>query len=300
MSIRSRQHDLFAVVAMAAIVAACTGGAVSAPSSTTGPASPGPAAADTYWLRMTTTQAIPPVNLFAVQPIVRITGGGIVVMAGPVPEIYPGPLVPSLLGRSITPAGQSAIVDRARALGLLTGQADFSGRNSMPGSVNGRIELTVDAQRVIINGDPLAHIECVTTPCEPEPGTPAAFGELWRMLIDLPAWLSAELGPEMMYRPPAYSLLVGPAPGPEQGLTQAPMDWPLDQAIGTFGGPVANGTARCGTIDGGAADTLRPALEAANQLTQWVQDPETSATFGLVVRPLVPGEDACRDIFGLG
>ena len=66
------------------------------------------------------------------------------------------------------------------------------------------------------------------------------------------------------------------------------MDWPLEQPLALFGGPVADGSYRCGTVSGADADTLRPSLQAANQLTQWVQDPTTSATFGLTVRPMVP------------
>ena len=63
---------------------------------------------------------------------------------------------------------------------------------------------------------------------------------------------------------------------------------------------MANGTYRCGIVAGADAATLRPALEAANQLTQWVQDETTSATFGLTVRPIIAGEDPCAETFGGG
>jgi hypothetical protein len=286
-----------AVVGLVILVAACGGSASSAaPSSHPSPA---PAAA-TYWLRMITTQAIPPVNLFAMQPSLVINGDGVVVTPGPVPAIYPGPLLPNLVGRSVSAAGEARIVQAARDLGLLGGQADFSGSNPVMGAVSGRIELTVDSGRVTITGDPSAQIECVTTPCDPAPGTPTAFGSFWRMLLDLPSWLASELGPESTYDAPAFALLVGPAPQPDPGLPQQPVDWPLDQPLATFGGPVANGTARCGTVSGSDADTLRPVLRAANQLSPWVQDPDTSATFGLVVRPLVTGENACAEVFGGG
>ena len=84
------------------------------------------------------------------------------------------------------------------------------------------------------------------------------------------------------------------------GQLQQIMDWPLDTPLATLGAPWRTGHARCG--DGGGFDTgrARPSIEQANQLTQWVQDPSTSATFGLTVRPLVPGEDRCREIFGPG
>jgi hypothetical protein len=140
----------------------------------------------------------------------------------------------------------------------------------------------------------------VTTPCDPAPGSPEAFGELWRHLADLSSWLATDLGPEAPYVAPSYALLVGPPPQPEPGLPQAPADWPIDTPLGTFGGPVANGTARCGSVTGEAADALRPALAAANTLTPWIQDPSASAAFGLTVRPMVPGEDVCREVFGPG
>jgi hypothetical protein len=81
-------------------------------------------------------------------------------------------------------------------------------------------------------------------------------------------------------------------------MTSPIADWPLDVALGSFGGPVLDGSLRCGIVDGTDADVLRPAIEQANQLTGWVQDPSTSATFGLTVRPIVAGENQCAEAFG--
>jgi hypothetical protein len=291
---RSPARLAFALPAVLALVAACSGSGASSSSGPSG--SPEP---ETYWLRMRTTQAIPPVDLFAVQPPLVITGDGVAVSQGPVPAIYPGPLLPNTVGRAVSDRGLDLIIEAADALGLLDGQTDFTGdAPPLMGGVTGHIELTVDGKRIELTGNPDAQIVCVTAPCEPAAGSPEAFGEYWRLLLDLPSWLGAELGPEAPYVPPAYALLVGPAPEPEPGLSQAPADWPLDTPIATFGGPVANGTARCGTVEGEDADTLRPTMQAANQLTPWVQDPDTSATFGLTVRPMVPGENVCREIFG--
>jgi hypothetical protein len=285
------------VAATAAVLVACGGTSPSPTASQTPSASPD---AQTYWLRATTTQAIPPLNQFGILPVVLITGDGVAVTQGPVAAIYPGPLMPNLVGRSVSGAGQAAIIQAARDLGLLAGPTDFTGGRLMPGGIMGRLELTVDGQRVVLTGDPGAQIVCVTAPCDPQPGTPEAFGELWRRLTDLGGWLGTELGPEATFKAPSIALLVGPAPQPEPGLPQAPADWPLPIPIGEFGVAVANGAARCGTVTGADADILRPALAAANALTPWVQDREMSATFGLTVRPLAPGEDACGEVFGAG
>ena len=289
---RSPARLAVALVAVVLTAAGCSSG--SAPSSSPSPSSEPQA----YWLRMITTQAIPPLNLFAVTPPLVITGDGVAITYGPVPAIYPGPLMPNLVGRQVSGAGQAAIIEAARDLGLLSGQTDFAGGAMVMGGVTGHIELTVDGRPVELTGNPEAQIVCVTTPCEPGPGTPEAFGELWRMLQDLPSWLGAELGPEASYVASSYAILVAEPAQPDPTLPQAPADWPLEQPLATFGGAVASGTARCGTVSGADADRLRPALQAANQLTPWIQDPEFSAAYGLTIRPMVPGEDVCREIFG--
>ena len=284
-----------ATVLIAVGAAACAG---SAPSPTATPA-PTPSA-QAYWLRMTTTQAIAPLDAFGLQPPLRITGDGIAVVFGPVPAIFPGPLMPNLVGRQVSGAGQARIVGAARDLGLLDGRTDFTGGGIAPGGVVGHIEITLDGRRIELTGDPSAKIVCVTTPCEPAPGTREAFGTFWQRLTDLATWLGSDVGPEAPYVAPAYAILVGPPPQQQPGFGQPVMDWPLDTQLAQFGTAVANGSARCGTVGGQDAVTLRPSLMSANQLTMWTQDPQSSVAYGLTVRPMVPGEDACREIFGGG
>jgi hypothetical protein len=293
-----------AVAVFAVLVVACGGaGAASpsvSPSPSSGPSSepsPNPAAG-TYWLRAMTTQALPPVNVFGMQPYSVITGDGQWVTQLALPTVYPGPLLPSLQARQVTETGRTDILKAAEDLGLLGSTTDFNSGPVLAGGVNGRIEMTVDGQPITLTGNPNALMECVTTPCDPPPGSAAAFAEFWRRLGDLGSWLPNDLGPASAYVAPAYAILVGPAPAQDPNFSQPPMDWPLDQSLALFGGPVADGSYRCGTVSGADADTLRPSLQAANQLTQWVQDPTTSATFGLTVRPMVPGEDVCRETFG--
>ncbi len=177
-----RRSPVPLLAAIALLLAACSVGP-GAPNATA-TSSPDPAAS-TYWLRMTTTQAIAPLELFGRMPVLAITGDAVAVTPGPVAEIYPGPLVPPLIGRRVTEAGRARIVEAARDAGLLDWRSDFTGDALIAGGETGRIELTVDGRRVSITGDPSAHIECITTPCVPASGTPAAFGDLWRQLTDL-------------------------------------------------------------------------------------------------------------------
>lgn len=286
----------FAPFALAAVLLAACSGSASTPSPT-----PQPSPADeTLLLRLTTTQAIAPIEQFGWGPSVAITSDGVVVTPGAVPAIYPGPLLTPLWGRQLTQNGWAMIVAKAKALGLLVDNGNFAGDAAKPGAALGRIDIFADGKPWTITGDPDSQIMCITTPCDPAPGTPPAFGAFWRAVSDLAAWMPANLGKEAPYRPAAYALLVGPAPVAEAGIVPGIADWPLEAPLATIGDPVANTGRRCAIVAGADAETLRPALEAANQLTQWVQDPTASASFGLQVRSLLPGENPCRDLFGLG
>jgi hypothetical protein len=261
-------------------------------SPTPGTASPSPSAGATYWLRMTTTQAIPPIDLFGVGPAAIIDGNGRFVVPGVVPAIFPGPLVIPLFARQVSEEGRAKILGWAKDLGLLAGPTDFTAGGGLPGGVLGHIELTVDGHLVTLTGFP-----DIAAP-NPDPGSPQAFAELWRRISSLPDTLRGEVGPEVPYAPAAYAILVGPAPKQQDGMAGAIVDWPLDGGFATFGASVANGTRRCGLVEGADAATLAPVVAKANQLTQWVQDPTTSATFGLTVRPIVAGENPCKEAFG--
>jgi len=308
-----RPSRLAALPLLFLIVTACgstTPSASSAPTATAPPPTPvgasptpagqspggSPAAGEPtgvgYWLRMTTSQAIPPLDRFGLPPTSIITADGQYLVQGIVPAIFPGPLVIPMFARQVSDEGQAEIIQWARDLGLLDGQTDFTGDNALPGGITGRIELTVDGSLVSLTGVP-----DLPTSGSPEPGSPEAFSELWRRVSTLPESLPGALGPETEYTPVAYALLVGPPPRPEAGMTAHLMDWPLEVALGSFGQPVAEGY-RCGLVEGADAATLAPSLNEANQLTQWVQDPDTSATFGLTVQIIVPGEDPCAEVFG--
>ena len=287
------------IVSALLAIGACGSGVATDPSPA-GPAlAPQPSPeADTYWLRATTLQAIAPIDRFGIPPVAVVTGAGTYITVGPTDAMYPGPALPNLLGRSIDEAGRVRILAEAQRLGLLTGRTDFTGGSGVPGGITGQIELTVDGNRVTLTGDPEASIQCITTPCDPPPGTPAAFAELWAKVQDPGSWLGDAVGPEAPYVADAYALLIGPPPPPELSVPTPVIDWPLDGALGSFGVPVANDTRRCGNAVGDDASTLRPALEQATQASPWSQDPTTSATVGIVARPFVAGEDPCAETFG--
>ena len=125
-------------------------------------------------------------------------------------------------------------------------------------------------------------------------------GTFWASLSDL-SWLAGDLGPEAPYVADSYALLIGVEPTDDPAIRPAVAIWPLEQPIATLGKPVGSAPApRCGTVRGEDAATLRPSLESANQLTRWVDEGADRAdATPLQVRPMVPGEDVCLEVFGL-
>jgi hypothetical protein len=62
---------------------------------------------------------VPPDRTFTNEPRLLVTGDGRVIQSGPVIAIYPGPLLPNLLQRSITETGIQRLLDLADEHGLL-------------------------------------------------------------------------------------------------------------------------------------------------------------------------------------
>jgi hypothetical protein len=278
------------VVAVVLLAAGCSSGSGT-------PAPSGGAAP--YALRATPHQAIPPESQFTWLPYALITADGVVVTQGAVPAIFPGPLVSPLFGAPITEAGFSQVVERARTLGLLDGDGDFSPPEPMPGALSGLIELRVDGTMREITGDPNSGIQCITTPCDPAPGTPEAFGTFWREIGDLRSLVGGELGVDAPYRPEGYALLIGVTPPDDSGIEPQVVQWVLDTPLAAIGAPIGpDPLPTCGTVGGEDAATLEAAFSRSNQLTLWA-DKSLSEPVSIAVRPLLPGEDVCRDLFGL-
>jgi hypothetical protein len=288
----SRLRLLVAPLA-AVLIAAC--GAAAPSSSPSAPADdPAPAEAR-FRLRVTSVQALPPTATFGSLPNVVISMDGRIFSGGAMTLIYPGPLVPPVVERQLSAAGWSQVVDAARVAGLLGGVRDFTGGQMPPGSLATRLELLADGQVHMLIGDPSRQLVCVTTPCDPAPGTPEAFTGFVNRLSDLASVVhAADLGPERPYTPAGYAILVGEPPTDEQGLAEPPVGWPLAGGFGAFGKPLADGSGgRCGVIEGVDLAGVRGALEAADQLTRW-RDPGTGNLYGMMVRPLLPGDaDPC-------
>lgn len=247
-----------------------------------------------FLLRATITQALPPTATFSMLPALEITADLRVIEAGPVDMIFPGPLMPNVQERPLRPEGWTAIVEAARAAGLLGNTTDFTNGAVLPGGQVARLEIVVDGVRHDLRGSP-AIPPCAPPGCPTTPGTQLAFAAFWSQVTGIDAWLPGALGASRPYQAEAVALLVGPPPGQQPGLTEPVGTWPLASSPNAFGQAWVQPGYRCGTVRGPELAAIGPMLAHANQLTQWVAAPGASATFGITPRPLLPGEpDPCQ------
>ena len=292
-----RPAALLAPLAVGLLVAACSSVIPATPSSsppapTAAPPTPTPAPVG-FVIRASWTQALPPRSLFDRMPAVVITSDGRVLTPGGVREMYPGPLVPPVIERPISPKGIATLLQAAKDAGILGVGDDFTGGAILIGGAAARLQIAVDGVTYDLVGDANAAVSCPLTGNCPDavPGTPAAFTRFWHRVLDVAGWLELELGPEQAYAPASYAVIVGPPPEPWPNAV--PAVWPATgPALDAFGAPVRGepGT-RCGVAAGDLAAALRPLFARATELTPFVATASASATHGLTVRPLLPGDD---------
>jgi hypothetical protein len=300
-----RPARVLAPFVVAALVAACGGAATPSPiPASPSPAYPSPAPSATpagagFVIHASWTQALPPRAMFGNVPVMVVTADGRVLTQGAMIEIYPGPLVAPIVERPISPKGVAALLQAAKDAGILRPDGDFTGGGLPPGAAAGRLRIVADGVTYDLVGDTNATVPCPPTEScpAPVPGTPAAFATFWYRLLDMASWLEPELGAEHEHTPASYAVIVAGPPEAWQGAT--PVVWPVaDPALDAFGKPVRGepGT-RCGIASGDLADALRAPFTQATQLTPFVATASASATHGLTVRPLLPGdEDPCANI----
>ncbi|HET9852066.1 MAG TPA: hypothetical protein VFP56_06120 [Candidatus Limnocylindrales bacterium] len=291
---RARSFQLVVVALIAPMLAACGAAAPASPSAS--PQAELPVNAQVR-LRLTTIQALPPEATLGWLPQVVVTLDGRVLSGGAVAAIFPGPLVMPVMERQLSPIGWTRLVDAARAAGLLGLNPDFTGGQLPPGSQVTRLELVADGRLYDLRGDATRQIACIQAPCVAPPGTPDAFAGFVNALTDLGSIVGPEnLGPEQRLQPAGYAVIVGPAPD-DQGLPRPPIAWPLAAGFASFGKPMLDGSGgRCGSITGADLGPIRPAFDAATQITPW-RDPADGSLHGLVVRPLLPGDgDPCEGL----
>jgi hypothetical protein len=275
-----------AILITALVVGACVAPAGAANPSATAAADP-----DTVIIRVDLEGGfVAPSVTYGRLPVVVVTADGRVITQGPQVEIWPGPLMPNLQVRTLTPAALASLLDQARQQGLLADASyDFPGIADVPTTV---LRITVDGVTSTVSAYALG--EAGTDDAMGQPLDPAtADGRAAvRSFIDALTGLpdSAFSDEAAAYRATSLRLIATPYV-PQPDADWQVVAWPLAD-LGTAGETPLPGddSLRCQVITGDDVATVLPLLEGANQQTPFRSG---DADYTLVVRPLLPGESGC-------
>jgi hypothetical protein len=276
-----------ALLLVAAVATACVGTAGAAVPSATPAPDPDRVVFRVDW----DGGFVPPGVVLGRLPQVVVFADGRVVVQGPQVEIYPGPLMPNLQVRTLTPDALARLVELAKDNDLLrdahydvVGIADAT-TTVLTINLDGTIH-TVSAYALAEAG--MDDIGGDGTMDEATREGRAALRAFVGALTGLPEADFADAWAP--FRPAALRIFTSAAVADPE-LPQAPVAWPLGD-LALAGQPVGDGSLgfRCLAVSGDDLATLLPVLGAANALTPFTSG---GASFHLVVRPLLPGESGC-------
>jgi hypothetical protein len=287
MNHRSFRSALAATAALAAFAAACgdparvPAGTDPAPPATT-PSATGiahPTGADDVVLKMSNEGGFVPAGFFFVNtPALLVSGDGRVFTQGVVPAIFPGPLLPSVMVRSITEDGIQALLAAAQGAGLLAAAPDYSGGDTVADAPN--TVVTINAA-----GGNFVHSAYALGMAGPESPARQKLLDVVTSLSDLAALAgAANLGADQPFVPAIYRLqarAIDPSELTGQDPAPSVVDWPADAGIS-----LAEATT-CARVDAAAVGSL---FIDAKQNTYFKQG---DIVYQLAVGGVVPGDPAC-------
>ena len=278
--------DRFAVTLLTvALVAACQGGSG---------AIVHPTGANELVLRIETGGGnVRPFSIVGRIPELSVFGDGRVIVVGPQDAIFPGPTLHNLVTFRLSEAGLQALLENARAAGLLRADAHYD----YPGIADaGTTTFTVVAEgrRHVVSAYALFEGGPTNFPIDPNVlRARAALSAFQGRALDMRPWLGqAIMEPESAYRYETLRVFVT-ASQPQEPAEIDPSfaDWPLATPLAALGAPLVDfAEMRCGGVTGAELEVLRPALENSNQLTFWRS---AGMTYQLTLRPLLPDESGC-------
>ncbi len=298
-----RARSIWFAAALALSVGACTtaaapagsvgpsSGPVASPGSPGPAGSPGAAGPNALVLRVSYEGGlVAPDSRRTQVPAVSVYADGRIMTAGAVPAIYPGPLMTTLVYRSVGPDGAANILAAAEAAGLTGKDATYpSGPvEDLPSTV---ITVVHDGTKTVTTFGSLGG------PAGPSISPGDSAGRVEAGAADLVGRLMGNdtfggtVGPGGTYQPLGFQLFVTPgAPQSDTpGLARPPVAWPLATPLASFGRPDPTSTTggRVGLVTGSDGATLGPILAGATQLTGFTSG---GAEWTIAARPLLPDE----------
>lgn len=269
---------------------ACVGSAGAGASSS----SPDPVNANTPVFRVSWDGGfVTPEMLIGRMPIITVYADGRVITNGPVPAIYPAPLMPNLLERTLSPAGLERLIELARDNDLLkTVHYDFPGIADAADTV---LEIQLDGKTYRVTAYALAEAGVDVAAPGLDQATIDGRDDLRAFVDALTAIPAADfVDEEHLYAFDGVRIFAGKAvvvPDSELPGEQPAIDWPLAD-LATAGEKIDNGVLdlRCQVVEGEDLSEILPILQGANALQTFRSEGEL---YSVIVVPVLPGETGC-------
>jgi hypothetical protein len=238
-----------------------------------------PTGADDVILKLSYEGGLVPASFFFVNtPSLLVSGDGRVFSQAAVPAIFPGPLLPSLLVRTINEAGIQALLGMVNAAGLLAPPPEYPDPHNVadaPSTV-----LTIQAA-----GGTFVHSAYALGIGDPETGDRKKLLDLVTALGDVDKSAGADnLGSDGPFVPTVYRLqarVVDPSQITGQDPAPTVVEWP------TAAGVSLSSAATCARVDASAVGSL---FLDAKQNT-YFKDGEI--VYEVAVAGVLPGDPAC-------
>ena len=224
-------------------------------------------------------------------PIVSVFADGRIITEGATPAIYPGPLVPPLIVRSVGATGATGILAAAKAAGLTGSDATY-GPGLVPDASTTVVTVVHDGAQTVSRFGSLASDVGQPRASGPDAQVITATADLLARLAGTDTF-GGSGQPDQTYLPLGYQLFVSPgAPAPaDPQLGRPPVSWPLATPLASFGkaDELGGDGARVGVVIGSDAATLGPILTSASQITPFASGGQQ---WTIAVKPLLPDEVA--------
>ena len=233
-----------------------------------------PNGADDVVVRIAYEGGFIPVEMaFLNLPTLLVSGDGHVFVQGPVPEIYPGPLLPNIQVSPVTEAGIQDLLGLADEHGLLA-DVEYTDPTNIADAPNTVVEIAA-------NGETFRHSAyALGIDDETDPARQALADFVAAATGD---WLygpNPEVGPQEQFQSEHFLIRASEVGDYAGDIEPTVVDWPADASV-----RLAD-AGECATIPTAEVGEL---FASANQLTFFA---EGGITYQLTVKPQLPG-DGC-------
>jgi hypothetical protein len=216
---------------------------------------------------------VPPGTMFASSPIALVSGDDRLLTTGPVAAIYPGPLLPNILERSITPAAVQQLLGKADQLGLLA-DVTYSRNDRIADAPDTVVDITVGGRTYHHQAYALGIDDGETDAARQH------LLEFVEIMTNVEPTVGADaLGPEQPFAPAQYLIQAMPVDPATLDVDIEPtiVSWPTDAPV-----RLAD-AASCAAVP---ADVAAPLFDDATTLTFFT---EAAVTYAVAAVQQVPG-----------